>query len=110
MSDIKPVFLPERQRFALDDDGKMIGAAHYRDFDGSEGVERIFFHTTVDEEYGGQGLAGIMVKFALENTIARGARIVPVCPYVKAYVVKHTEYAKHLVEPEKHHLEILPRG
>lgn len=110
MSDIKPVFLPEHQRFALDDDGKIIGAAHYRDFDGSEGVERIFFHTTVDEEYGGQGLAGIMVKFALENTIASGARIVPVCPYVKAYVAKHTEYAKHLVEPEKHHLEILPRG
>ena len=110
MSDIKPVFLAEPQRFALDDDGKMIGAAHYRDFDGSEGVERIFFHTTVDEEYGGQGLAGIMVKFALENTIASGARIVPVCPYVKAYVAKHTEDAKHLVEPEKHHLEILPRG
>lgn len=110
MSDIKPVFLPDRQRFALDDEGKIIGAAHYRDFGGSEGVERIFFHTTVDEEYGGQGLAGIMVKFALENTIASGARIVPVCPYVKAYVAKHTEYAKHLVEPEKHHLEILPRG
>jgi predicted GNAT family acetyltransferase len=110
MSDIKPVFLPERQRFALDDDGKIIGAAHYRDFDGAQGVERIFFHTTVDEEYGGQGLASVMVKFALENTIASGARIVPVCPYVNAYVAKHTEYAQHIVEPDKDHLGILPRG
>src|SRR5690606_2968030 len=63
MSEIKPVFLPERQRFALDDEGKIIGAAHFHDFDGAAGTERIFFHTTVDEEYGGQGLAGIMVKF-----------------------------------------------
>lgn len=110
MSEIKPVFLPERQRFALDDEGKIIGAAHFRDFDGAAGTERIFFHTTVDEEYGGQGLAGIMVKFALENTIASGAKIVPVCPYVKSYVAKHTEYDQHLVQPIKAHLEILPRG
>lgn len=110
MSDIKPVFLPERNRFALDDGGKIIGAAHFRDFDGAQGTERIFFHTTVDEEYGGQGLASIMVKFALENTIAAGAKIVAVCPYVKAYVAKHTEYNEHLVAPTPAHLEILPRG
>ncbi|QIV87080.1 GNAT family N-acetyltransferase [Glutamicibacter mishrai] len=110
MSEIKPVLLPERRRFALDDDGKIIGAAHYRDFDGSDGVERIFFHTTVDEEYGGQGLAGILVKFALENTIASGAKIVAVCPYVKSYVAKHNDYDQHLVAPTKTHLDLLPRS
>lgn len=109
MSEIKPVFLPERRRFALDDDGKLIGEAHYRDFEGSDGVERIFFHTTADEEYGGQGLASVMVKYALENTIASGAKIVAVCPYVKAYVAKHSDYDAHLVEPTKAHLGILPR-
>ncbi|UTT39702.1 N-acetyltransferase [Glutamicibacter mishrai] len=110
MSEIKPVFLPERRRFALDDDGKIIGAAHYRDFDAPGGVERIFFHTTVDEEYGGQGLAGILVKFALENTIASGAKIVAVCPYVKSYVAKHNDYDQHLVAPTKTHLDLLPRS
>lgn len=110
MSEITPVHLPERQRFALEDDGKLIGAAHYRDFDGGEGTERIFFHTTVEEAYGGRGLAGIMVEFALESTIASGARIVPVCPYVKGYVAKHSEYADHLVQPGSAHLEILPRS
>nr|WP_246049649.1 N-acetyltransferase [Glutamicibacter creatinolyticus] len=50
-------FLPERDRYVLDDAGKHIGAAHYRDYQGENGVERIFFHTVVDEEYSGQGLA-----------------------------------------------------
>jgi len=110
MSEIKPVFLPERNRFALDDDGKHIGAAHYRDFDGADGVERVFFHTTVNDEYGGQGLASVLVKYALENTIASGAKIVAVCPYVKAYVAKHKEYEPNLVAPTPAHLDILPRG
>lgn len=110
MSEIKPVFLAERQRFALDDGGKLIGAAHFRDLDAADGVERIFFHTTVDEEYGGQGLASAMVKFALENTIASGAKVVPVCPYFKAYLAKHTEYEQHLVQPTEAHLALLPRG
>ncbi|WP_347038584.1 GNAT family N-acetyltransferase [Glutamicibacter halophytocola] len=110
MSEIQPVFLPERQRFALDDNGKIIGAAHYRDFDGAEGTERIFFHTTVDEDYAGQGLASVLVKFAPQNTIASGAKIVAVCPYVKGYVAKHSEYDQHLAKPTRAHLEILPRG
>ncbi|WP_334121319.1 GNAT family N-acetyltransferase [Glutamicibacter sp.] len=109
MSEIKPISLQERRRFALEDDGKIIGAAHFRDFEGATGIERIFFHTAVDEEYGGQGLASIMVKFALENTIASGAKIVAVCPYVKNYVAKHREYDQHLVQPTKAHLDILPR-
>ncbi|WP_313814937.1 GNAT family N-acetyltransferase [Glutamicibacter sp.] len=110
MSEIKPVFLPERNRFALVDCDKRIGAAHYRDYEGADGVERVFFHTTVDEEYGGQGLASVLVKFALENTIAAGAKIVPVCPYVKAYVAKHKDYDEHLAQPTPAHLEILPRA
>ena len=110
MSEIKPVFLPERQRFALDDQGKIIGAAHYRDFDGPQGVERIFFHTTVDEEYAGQGLAGVLAKFALESTIEQGAKIVAVCPYIKAYTTKHHEYDEHLVKPAQAHIDVLPKG
>lgn len=109
MSDISPVSLPDRRRFALDDNGTIIGEAHYRDFESATGVERIFFHTTVDEAYGGQGLASVMVEFALENTIASGAKIVAVCPYVKGYVAKHHEYDQYLVEPTEAHLEILPR-
>lgn len=109
MSEIIPAYLPEANRYVLDDQGKLIGAAHYRDFQGPEGLERIFFHTVVDQEYGGQGLASVMVKFALENTISGGAKIVAVCPYVERYVGKHPEFQEHLVPTTEEHLKLLPQ-
>lgn len=101
----------ERKRYTLLDGEKSIGAAHYRDLETDRGLERIFFHTVVDEEYGGQGLASKLAAFALQDTIAQGHKIVAVCPYIKAYVKKHAdEYSAHLVEPTRAHLEILPEG
>lgn len=108
MSQIQPQILADKQRYVLDDEGKHIGRAHYRDYQGPQGVERIFFHTVVDEEYGGQGLAGKLAAFALDDTVSAGIKIVPVCPYIKAFVTKHKEYEPDLVAPAPHHLELLP--
>lgn len=100
-----------QRRYALVDEGKLIGSAHYRELETASGVERIFFHTVVDEAYGGQGLASTLATFALQDTIAQGHKIVAVCPYIQAYVKKHADqYAAHLVEPTAAHLEILPEG
>lgn len=100
----------ERQRYTLLDDGKAIGSAHYRDLDTGTGIDRVFFHTVVDEAYAGQGLAGKLAAFALEDTVALGHKIVAVCPYIKAYTTKRTdEYAQHLVAPTNQHVEILPQ-
>ena len=66
---------------------KPAGSTYYLDRDG----DRIFYHTIVGEEFGGRGLAGILVKFALEQTAEAGLTLVPVCPYVKGYVEKKGE-------------------
>ena len=108
MSEIHVEQLAERQRYALIDGDKAIGAAHYRDLDTGHGIERVFFHTVVDEAYAGQGLASKLAAFALEDTIAQGHRIAAVCPYIKAYTAKHHEYDAHLVAPGAQHLRILP--
>ncbi|MFF5792630.1 GNAT family N-acetyltransferase [Paeniglutamicibacter sp. NPDC012692] len=100
--------LAERQRYAVFDGDKIIGAAHYRDLSTDHGIERVFFHTVVDEAYSGQGLASKLAVFALEDTIAQGHKIVAVCPYIKAYTAKHHQYDAHLVVPEARHLRILP--
>ncbi|MGR6902111.1 GNAT family N-acetyltransferase [Glutamicibacter creatinolyticus] len=110
MSQIVPQALPERDRYVLDDAGKHIGAAHYRDYQGENGVERIFFHTVVDEEYSGQGLASKLAAFALDDTVSAGMKIVPVCPYIKKYVGKHQEFEPDVVPPRPHHLQILPKA
>lgn len=53
------------------------------------GGDRIFFHTEVDEEYGGRGLGGILVREALADSIRKNIAVVPVCPLFAAHLEKH---------------------
>src|SRR5438093_12473036 len=93
MDDVVIRHNPERDRFEVLADGRVIGKAVYKDYDG--GPQRIFYHTVINEEYGGQGLAGKLATEALDQTIAAGLNIVPVCPYIKKFLTKHPEYAPH---------------
>lgn len=91
---------PARERFeiALDPQGT-VGFALYRDrLDDREVAQRIFFHTEVDEAFGGRGLGTILVREALDATRAAGRRVVPVCPLFAAYLEKHTDHAD-IVDP-----------
>ena len=69
-------------------DGQVAGFTQFLDRDG----RRIFFHTEIGEEFGGQGLAGIVVEQGLTATREEGLTIVPVCPYVKKWLTKHPEF------------------
>jgi predicted GNAT family acetyltransferase len=91
---------PERSRFVLRDGEKEIGEERYLD---TGSGERILFHTVVSEEYSGRGLAGRLVQEAVEVTIADALAVVPVCPYVRAWLPRHPEYAAHVVEPTPEH-------
>lgn len=100
----------DRHRYVLVDGDRVIGRAHWQPFEHASGPERIFYHTTVDEEYAGQGLAARLARFALKDTVADGVKIVTVCPYFKAYVAKHAEYQQHTVPVRPEHLAaIAPR-
>ena len=52
----------------------------------------ILAHTEVPEAYTGRGIATHLVHEALEQIKAENGRIVPVCPFVKAYLQRHPEY------------------
>lgn len=95
---------PERSRFEVLDGGTVIGTAAYLDYGGAE---RIFYHTVVDEEYGGQGMGARLAAEALEGTVAAGLKIVPVCPYISKYLKKHPEYAPNIQAPTPALLEFL---
>lgn len=64
------------------------GIADFQDRDGRDGPERIFFHTEVGEEYGGRGLASLLIGEALVDTTASGRTIVAVCPFVSGHLKK----------------------
>lgn len=50
-------------------------------------------HTEVAESMEGKGLGAVLVEGALDDVRARSLRVVPVCPFVAAYVRRHPEYA-----------------
>ncbi|WP_109472860.1 GNAT family N-acetyltransferase [Ornithinimicrobium cavernae] len=93
------------ERFEISVDGTVAGFTEFVDHDGS----RIFFHTEVSPEFGGQGLAGQVVRQALESTRDEGLRIVAVCPYVKKYVETHQEWAEHVDRVTRDMLRAIPR-
>lgn len=107
MSDITVRHNPSRERFEILDAGNVIGKAAYKEYDGGTSPERIFYHTVINEEYGGQGLAGQLAAEALDETVKAGVGIIPVCPYIKKFLTKHPEYAGHTVAVKPAHLEFL---
>ncbi|CAL9617750.1 hypothetical protein SUDANB121_05794 [Nocardiopsis dassonvillei] len=72
------------------DDGTAAGRADFVDPPGAPG-ERVFFHTEVAPEFGGRGLAGLLVREALADCIRRNLTVVPVCPLFAAHLKRHGE-------------------
>lgn len=50
-------------------------------------------HTIVPPVIGGRGIAGALVKAALEHARTEGWKVVPQCSYADAWMHKHPEYA-----------------
>lgn len=46
-------------------------------------------HTGVPDSMRGLGIGGALVKHLIEDARAKGQRIVPLCPFVRAYAEKH---------------------
>ncbi|MCU4298621.1 N-acetyltransferase [Brevibacterium permense] len=74
-------------------DGTVAGSAYYLPGPDAE-TERIFFHTVVDEQFGGRGLSKFLVAEALDDSRERGITVVPVCPlFVKKLKESGDDYA-----------------
>lgn len=57
-----------------------------------EGSRMIFTHTVVPPELQGRGIAGQLVRAALDGARAAGYTVVPQCSYVATFIGKHPEY------------------
>ncbi len=51
-----------------------------------------FTHTEVPKELGGRGVGSQLAKGALDQARTRGLKVVPLCPFIKAYIEKHPTY------------------
>ncbi|MGG5172924.1 GNAT family N-acetyltransferase [Pseudarthrobacter sp. J1738] len=59
-----------------------------------------FTHTETSEDFRGRGLAGVLVRFALDDVVASGKRIIPHCPYVARFVREHEGYEQYVDWPQ----------
>ena len=89
----------ERHRFEIDLGGGELAFAAYNLLPGAIR----FYHTAVPESHGGRGFGTALVKAGLAAARERGLKVIPVCPFVAAYLHKHPE-EQDLLDPASQHL------
>jgi predicted GNAT family acetyltransferase len=77
-------------RYVLLLDGEHAGELVFRDRGG--GV-LAFLHTEIDPGTRRRGLGSALVRGALDDARERGLKIVPICPFVEAFLLTHPEFA-----------------
>ena len=91
---------PERHQFEIDlGDGEYAFAKYSL----LPGAIR-FYHTVVPESHGGQGLGTALIRAGLAAARERGLKVIPICPFFRAYLKKHPD-EQDIVDPA--HLNLL---
>ena len=80
---------PEKSRYELMEDGKLVGVADYRPMGDKLG----FPHTEIVPGRRNQGLGHQLVKGALDDVRRKGVKVVPYCWFVAEFIQDNPEYA-----------------
>lgn len=75
------------QEFTLEADGEIAVAAYQR-----EGDVIVFTHTLVPPRIEGRGVGSRLIRGALDAARDQGLKVVPQCPFVRAYIERHPAY------------------
>jgi predicted GNAT family acetyltransferase len=74
---------------------QQLAVAEYR----RRGNAMFFIHTEVPPALKGQGIAGRLVRAALEDARTRHLAVIPFCPFVAGYIQRHPDYIA-IVHPD----------
>jgi predicted GNAT family acetyltransferase len=75
------------QRFELETDGHTA----YAYYQMAPGVITLR-HTEVPPALGGRGVGSALVRGVLDEVRARGLKVIPKCPFVSAFMARHSEF------------------
>jgi predicted GNAT family acetyltransferase len=70
------------------------GFAVYRLEDG----RTVFTHTIVGDDWEGHGVGSALARYAMDDVIAAGRQVTPICPFFVAYIARHPKYVE-FVDP-----------
>ena len=88
MPEPQVVDAPASGRFEVRLGGEVAGFAEYR----SSGPALAFTHTVVEPRFEGQGLGSVLARGALDAARARGAAVLPYCPFFRTWIERHPAY------------------
>lgn len=81
------------KRFEVDVDGKVAFSKYLL-----VGEKMIIEHTEVPIELEGRGIAGHMVRTALNYARAQKLKVMPLCPFTAGFIHRHPEYQDLVLE------------
>jgi predicted GNAT family acetyltransferase len=88
VTDVQVQDNPGQNRFDIIVDGAVGGFAAYRVRDGLT----VITHSEIDRRFRGRGLGAQLAGQTLDLLRARGARVVPACPFFAKYVAEHHDW------------------
>jgi predicted GNAT family acetyltransferase len=97
MSEIRVVDTPEHSRYEASVDGQIAGFAAYR----PDRDRLVFTHTEIDPAFEGKGIGSVLAREALDDVRRKGKKIVPLCPFISAFIRKHPEYVDLVDEGQR---------
>jgi len=86
-------------RYELLEDGELLGYLSYTDHPATEDAVpvRDLQHTVIDPDQRGRGLGSVLVPAVIDDIRTRDAKLVPTCPFVRAWLDDHPEHQDLLV-------------
>jgi len=81
------------RRYLATVDGKVVGEAEFM----LTPDLIVFTHTEISGAFEGQGVGSALVRWALDDARARGYQVVPSCPFVRAFIGRHSQEYGDLV-------------
>ena len=97
--DTKVVDVPERGRFEVRVDDRVVGLASYH----VDGTTMTLPHTEVNPSVGGQGIGSALVAGVLDAARERGLTVLPYCSFVRHYIQQHPEYMDLVAADDRPH-------
>jgi predicted GNAT family acetyltransferase len=85
--DAKVVDVPEKGRFEVRLDDRVVGLASYH----IDGSTMTLPHTEVEPSVGGQGIGTALVAGVLDSARERGLHVLPYCSFIRHYIQQHPE-------------------
>jgi hypothetical protein len=82
----------DARRYEITANGELAGILTYRLHEDRV----VFLHAEVDPQFEGHGVGGRLARAALDDVIAKGKQITPLCPFVADYLRRHPEYVEHV--------------